>query len=294
MKVKTINLSLPDILLQATDKQAETELRNRSELIREAIRDYLLKREHENPTDSFTKQEHKRLDEFTQELDSERKWILLSLVFRPQPNNVLDLFGGEASQVTKLIEHPGGFRGMGWDLETLDRAKPVAGEYLQVANGIRKFLRVYRDGQVLFAGDEEFIGWAVNKEPNTKTFSVNGVAVSEVMTNFVRFGFELGHLLQEPPSKIILKSGFYNPKKQEIQLALVHKNIPFPENTTPQVINANAREISIPLSEQNLSLEKAAYNFLAELFYLFGLREDEFWYVNKKTKEVDLQFFKDS
>lgn len=294
MKNTTINISLPESLLQATDKQAETELRNRSELIREAVRDYLLKRGQDNPTDSFSKLEYKRLDDFIQELDSERKWIVLSLTYRSQPNSVKDIFGGESSPVTKLIEHPGGFRRMGWDLETLDRAKPVAGEFLQVTNGIRKILRVDRDGQVLFAADEEFLGWAVNKETNDDVFSVNGIAASEVMTNFVQFGFLLGEHMEEPVSKMILKVALHNPKKQKISLAMVHKNFPFSERTTPEIINASAREVSVSLSKENFSLEKAAYKFLAELFYLFGMREDEFKYVDRDKKEVNLAFFKES
>lgn len=294
MKNTTINISLPESLLQAADKQAETELRNRSELIREAVRDYLLKRGQDNPTDSFSRLEHKRFDEFVQELDPERKWIVLSLSYRPQPNSVKNIFGGESSPVTTLVEHPGGFRRMGWDLETLDRAKPVAGEFLQVTNGIRKILRVDRDGQVLFAADEEFLGWAVNKETTDDTFSVNGIAASEVMTNFVRFGHDLSEHMEEKVAKMILKVALHNPKKQKISLALVHKNFPFPERTTPEIINASAREVSIPLSGDVFKLESAAYRFLSELFYLFGLREDEFRYVDKEKKEVNLQFFKDA
>ena len=237
-------------------------------------------------------EEHKRLDSFKHELDSERKWIILSLTLRSQPNLVKDLFGGESSPVTNLIEHPGGMRSMGWDLETLDRAKPVAGEYLQVMNGIRKILRIYRDGQVLFAGDEEFIGWAVNKEPS-EDFSVNALAVSELMTNFVKFGYDLSKQMEESSSKMILKTSFYNPKKEKVRLALVHKNMPFSESSTPEAINADAPEVSILLSSENVRLEKSAYLFIAELFYLFGLREDEFWYVNKETKEINLDFFRE-
>lgn len=294
MKNTTINISLPETLLNAVDKQAEIELRNRSELIREAVRDYLLKSGRENPVDSFSNQEYKRLDDFKNELDSERKWIVLSLAFRPQPNSISELFAGESSPVTELVEHPGGFRRMGWDLETLDRAKPVAGEYLQVMNGIRKILRVHRDGQVLFAADEEFIGWAVNKEPATDIFSVNGIAASEVMSNFVRFGFDLSGHTKEPTSKMILKVAFYNPKKQNVCLAIVHKNFPFPEHTTPEIVNASAKEVSIPIARGDFTLEKAAYKFLAELFYLFGLREDEFRYVDKGKKEVNFAYFNDA
>jgi Arc/MetJ-type ribon-helix-helix transcriptional regulator len=292
MKNTTINISLPKALLDAADKQAETELRNRSELIREAVRDYLLKRGQDNPADTFTPTEYKRIDQFASELDTERKWVVLSLVYRSQPNRIKEIFGGENSPVTKLVEHPGGFRSMGWDLETLDRARPTAGEYLQVKNGIRKILRVYRDGQVLFAGDEEFIGWAVNKDQECKVFSVNALATSELITNFVRFGRDLSTSLDENPSKMILKAGFHNPHKETVRLALVHRNIPFPEASSPEAVNGFTPEVSIPLTK-DFSLEKEGYKFLAEFFFLFNLREDEFWYVDKETKEVNLEFFKD-
>lgn len=292
MKNVTINISLPDPLLEAVDKQAEIELRNRSELIREAVRDYLLKRNQDNPIDTFSHEEHKRLDSFKQELDPGRKWIILSLTYRPQPNNIKDIFGGENSPVTSLLEHPGGFRGMGWDLETLDRARPVAGEYLQVKNGIRKIIRIHRDGQVLLAGDDEFIGWGVNKDQEGD-FSVNALATSELMTNFVKFGVDLSKFLQEKPSKIIFKTSFYNPKKEKVRLALVHKGMSFSEHSSSTVINANASEVSISLND-SFKLEKAAYFFVAELFYLFGLREDEFWYVDKETKEINLKVFRDN
>lgn len=41
MKVKTLNIALPEDLLVETDKLAKKEYRNRSELIREALRTYI-------------------------------------------------------------------------------------------------------------------------------------------------------------------------------------------------------------------------------------------------------------
>ena len=52
------------------------------------------------------------------------------------------------------------------------------------------------------------------------------------------------------------------------------------------------REISVPITKE-FKFEKVAYQLLAEVFYFFGLSEDHFWYVNKETKEVDLNFFKE-
>lgn len=45
MKTKIINISLPERMLQDADKVAQLESRNRSELFREAMRNYLLRRE---------------------------------------------------------------------------------------------------------------------------------------------------------------------------------------------------------------------------------------------------------
>ncbi|HEY4695229.1 MAG TPA: ribbon-helix-helix protein, CopG family [Candidatus Nanoarchaeia archaeon] len=41
MKTQTINISIPKSLLEKIDKQAETEARSRSELIREVTRRYI-------------------------------------------------------------------------------------------------------------------------------------------------------------------------------------------------------------------------------------------------------------
>ena len=42
MKTKIINISIPDSLLDEADKMAEAEYRNRSDLFREALRNYIL------------------------------------------------------------------------------------------------------------------------------------------------------------------------------------------------------------------------------------------------------------
>lgn len=44
MDAQVINISLPNKLLKLADKVAEKEARSRSELFREAIRDYVLRR----------------------------------------------------------------------------------------------------------------------------------------------------------------------------------------------------------------------------------------------------------
>lgn len=295
MKTTTINISLPETLLSAADKQAEMELRNRSELIREALRKYLISKSG-GVEDSFTKSEVERVKKILDfsNLKQERV-IVLSSVLRPQPNKILNIFGGSESEVAKLMENPPSFRNSGWDLQTLDRAKPVAGEFLEAVNGDRKILRLYRDGQIVFSGDEGFFGHGANREQDQEVdniFSFNGLGVAESIANFTNFSFKMAQHSEEPVSKIIFKIEIFNPNKTTLGLKNIRGNFPWPDIAGEMHLDFAQREIVIPLTKES-KFEKAAYNVLAELFFFFGVSEDHFWYVNKGLKEVDLNFFKE-
>lgn len=56
MRTKTINLALPEDLLEAVDKVAEQEYRSRSELLREALRRYVLHQQFTTLTASLRQQ----------------------------------------------------------------------------------------------------------------------------------------------------------------------------------------------------------------------------------------------
>lgn len=296
MNTKTINISLPENLLSAADKQAETELRNRSELIREALRTYLVNKS-VSSDDTFSKTERSRVRNILEFANFKQEHIVvLSCVFRPQPNNILNIFGGSNSPVMALMENPPAFRGSGWDLQTLDHAKPVAGEFLEAVNGDRKILRLYRDGQIVFSGDEGFFGYGVNKDEDkdddNPSFSFNGLGIAEVIANFVNFSYKMSEFLSESPSKMILKIEVLNPDKKSLGLKNIVRNFPWPESVGTMYLDFAQREISVPITKE-FKFEKVAYQLLAEVFYFFGLSEDHFWYVNKETKEVDLNFFKE-
>ena len=292
MKNSTINISMPQALLDAADKQAESELRNRSELIREAIRDYLVSKA-SNDHNAFTNTEIERLDDLKNFMEiSSNTHILLSGVYRQQPNNIPDLFQGNDSDIVKLIENPPSFRRGGWDLRTLDRAKPVAGEFLQVVNGNRKVLRVYRDAQVVMAADNTFIGHAVNKE-DSETFNINGLAIAEVITNFAHFLFELSSFLEREPSDIIVRISLKNPKSDKLALIGITPRNPFHDRLGDEVGSGVLyREIVIPYKKDDI-FERYAYKILAEFFYFFGITNDRFYYVDKEKKMVNTKFFED-
>ena len=267
MKTQTVNISIPDSLLDAADKQAEREHRNRSELFRETLRYYLTEKGTLAYQESFSVSETKRVSEITNfEGFIERRIIVLSCVFRPQPNKAIDLFSG-SSEITKLIENPPVFRHSGWDLQTLDRAKPIAGEYMQVANGDRKVIRVFRDGQILAAGEEGFFGHGVNKDMEPEEgYAFNGLAVAEFITNFVNFSKKISEHLDITPSGFIFKIRLLNPKKEKIIVKLVRRDgFPFPDSSREIYLDLADREVVINLEEE-FKLEKIAYLLLSEFF----------------------------
>lgn len=290
MKTQTVNISIPDPLLGAADKQAEKEHRNRSDLFREALRWYLTEKGTSAFSEVFTGTESKRVSEIIDFATfKDDKIIVLSCVFRPQPNKLVDIFAGN-SPIVQLVENPPSFRHAGWDLQTLDRAKPIVGEYLQVANGDRKAIRVFRDGQIIAAGSSDFFGHGVNKDID-QGFALNGLAIAEFIANFVNFSIKLSEQLEIPSSTMIFKVRLLNPTREKIKLELVRKGgFPFPETAGEIYLDLVDREVLVDL-DQGLRFEQIAYLLLAEFFYFFGRREDEFWYVNKEMKEIDLKFF---
>lgn len=118
----------------------------------------------------------------------ENKTPIFVFVARPaQKVKLTDLF--EDGPVRKLLEHPGELRYAGWDLQTLDRARIVKGEYLEVTLADRKVVRLYEDG-MLFArvpADETFLGWAASddKKPFAEQPRLNPLSLIEFTYNFV-------------------------------------------------------------------------------------------------------------
>lgn len=68
----------------------------------------------------------------------------------------------------QLLKDPGGLRYAGWDMQTLDQPRIVRGEYLEVRNGDRKQLQLFRDGVFiarLRADDSLLARGATGQEP---------------------------------------------------------------------------------------------------------------------------------
>lgn len=288
-KNQVINITLSDDLLQAVDKQAEIELRNRSELFREAVRTYLFSKNADKMHQAFTDNESNRVNDIKKFSDFENATTLaLSCSFRPQPNKIEEIFSGSGSELIKYIEDPTSFRRMGWDMRTLGRATPVAGEYLQITNGDRKIIRIYRDGQIVFAASEDFFGHGVevNEDEVDKVFRFNSMASAELISNFVNFSLEIGKYLSVDPSGIVYKIRIFNPKRKHLELTSINM---FKEKMGELTLDLADREVFI--TTENSTPEKIAFTIWAEFNYLFGISEDHFVYVDRGAKLMNFEQF---
>lgn len=70
MDAQIVNISLPAKLLQLVDKVAEKEARSRSELFREAIRSYVLRKAKWNELFSYAQKQAKRLKIKEEDIES--------------------------------------------------------------------------------------------------------------------------------------------------------------------------------------------------------------------------------
>jgi len=293
---KTVNISIPKSLLDAIDKQAEVEFRNRSDLIREAARSYISQKGGMNLANKLTTTEESRIHDTLNFSDYKSSpSLLVSCAFRPQPNTVKDIFKA-SSDVMNLVERPPKLRDMGWDLNTLDRAKPVAGEYLEVTNGKRKLLRLYRDGQHVAAAGMSFFGHAVNKDQATRT-NFNLLAVAEFITNFVIFSEQISANLENGANSFIFTIAVSNPgaapsEKTNKTMGLCAYNGRWMEETAG-TLSLDWVERNIVINkDSDISTERIAGLIYSEFCLFFGFRSDELLYVNKDTLEMDADFFK--
>ncbi len=291
MDNKTFNISMPKALLDAIDKQAEIEFRNRSDLIREATRTYIAQKGGMSIADNLTTTEESRIKDslnFSDFMSSPA--IIFSCVYRPQPNAVKDIFTA-GSRVMDLVERPPKLRNMGWDLDTLDRARPVAGDYLEVVNGKRKLLRLYRDGQHVFSAGMGFFGHAVNATQESPS-NFNLLSVAELITNFVTFSQSISENLEKDASSFVFTIAVSNPQtdgqnKKALEL-MAYDGI---GTEKAGKLELEWVERNIVIREKNISVERIAYLIYSEFCYFFGARSDELWYVNKDNREINKSVF---
>src|SRR2546426_470349 len=123
----------------------------------------------------------------------------------------VDLFSDGPAK--KLLEKPGGVRHSGWDLQTLDAARIVEGEYLEVRNGDRKVVDLYETGVLLVraAATDDLLAWG-SAESHPDTLRLNPLAVIEFTYSFVELYRKFIEILSPQPALVTLRLQIENAK----------------------------------------------------------------------------------
>lgn len=144
---------------------------------------------------------------------------LYIIIAKPLNNcKINNFFSADVGGVKHMLEHPSGLRYAGWDLETLDNAKLVKGEYYEVINGDRKKIRLYEDGTLIMkvSANQNFLGWGRSPDNFLKSPRLNPVALIEITYNFVYFY-----------SKLI---NFFNNESRDIKFVIQFRDTFLSEN----------------------------------------------------------------
>lgn len=197
------------------------------------------------------------------------------LVAYPKVSNLLKtVFEGKEGSIFRKLEHPGELRYAGWDLETLDSAEIFEGKYIQVCNGDRKTIRLYKDGALLFAANSGFWGW-----PDEEGKKINCLAIVESTYNFANFYKSVISDFAFPESSIFFKFCVFNFHKDDIKSYLCPGSLKshtysFADN--PRYAPKNDY-ISPPhmFDFSKISEAAIAYEIVKEIYLWFGISSDD-------------------
>jgi hypothetical protein len=227
-----------------------------------------------------------------------------SLVLAAAPREPVafkDFFGSGSNSPRMLLEHPGELRYGGWDMQTLDIARIVKGEYLEVRNGDAKQIQLYEDGTLLakLAADENFLAWG-SKDPDLR---LNPLALLEVLFNFVHLYSTLTSRMQTPPREVNFREQIEHAWIVEGSAKLclsaygvgsIEWSMDLPELRHHAPEPSMTRDISVATTDLHKAPGRAAY-LLAEKIYLwFGMTPDKIPYTSGfgEAKAVDPETFK--
>lgn len=224
--------------------------------------------------------------------------------FPEQSSELKNIFSSDQGTVMKLLENPGTIRYAGWDLETLDTAKIVRGEYLQVKNGDRKLINMYKDGTVVLVAlaDNTFLAWGRAQEEFLAKPRLNQVALIEVTYNFVKFLSDLlPHFVQVPESEKLVvelkntRIGNTNLYLNAGELHPVFSHADFESDRHPAPENNVRKEISASTNDIKSRPAHVAYKLIELVYTWFEIPTDKIPYVVKDelgTSSIDVERIK--
>jgi hypothetical protein len=226
----------------------------------------------------------------------------LILAARPiVPSQFRDLFVTGQDSLAFLLEHPESFRYAGWNLETLDQARIIDGEFLEVNNGNRKTIRLYEDGTLLarVSADSTFLGWGQNESQFIQYPRANPVAAIEFITAFVHFYRKLLPRLASPPEAVAFHIELVNGKVNGQYLYTIPGELnsiawTFNDNEYRLTAENPSRDIEVPSSSVLEQPNRAAYLLIERFFLFFGVPTDKIPYTGDDggQKVVDLEKIK--
>lgn len=219
-----------------------------------------------------------------------------------ESSNLKNIFEFNENSVKELLEKPGQLRSAGWDLNTLDTARIVEGKYLEVRNGERKLINLYKDGTfiLLVAADETFLGWGQREESFKDDPKLNSMAITELTYNFIDFYKKLmPHFITKPNKisfQIKIKNAFFNGSK----LYLIPYEVnTFDWNSPFKKYEAQKKDMEKiflgNLDELIDSPTNMAYRVLKKIYLWFGISEDKIPYTftdEAGKKHIDIEKIK--
>lgn len=204
----------------------------------------------------------------------------------------------EAGPIRELLEKPGELRYAGWDLNTLDQARIVKGEFLELRNGERKLIRLYEDGSLIVRADasESFLGWGRGEVDFKQKPRLNPVAVIEFTYNFVNLCSKLAKLLQPSPKTVGIRVEIRNAFFENSKLYMIPYGIGtyawhFDDEQYKAQEASMVREIDVSVDELTSRPDIVAYSLVQKIYTWFGISSEKIPYVSAEgeKKFVDPQ-----
>jgi len=211
-----------------------------------------------------------------------------------------DFFDSGPQSIMELLEKPPTFRWAGFDLRTLDQAKIVRGEYLEVRVGSRKVIQLYPDGTLIYraAADSSFLGWGREEEDFAEKPRLNPVAVIETTTAFVHFFRSLIPRFEKLPREIIfrleLRDAQVNGAKLYLTPYMVNSAAWLFEDERYDIREANVvDEVTVETDKIWEQPDTVAYVLVQKFYLFFNVPSDKIPYVVDRDgrKAIDVAAF---
>lgn len=216
------------------------------------------------------------------------QYILAATAF-PAPGESLRLrqfFDTEQGPVSQLLENPPTTRRASFGLTTLDRARVVNNEYLEVRSGDRKTIHAYPDGRLVFkaSGAGDFLAWPLEREFPARPI-VDPTVVADSIVSFVRFYRALIPLFVRVPGpvqfRVELRDAFFDgsklrfyagPSREMSRVAGIIGNVAREQNP--------ADGVYVSLTELKDTPDVVAYRIVEKFYQFFDLGPDDIPYTS--------------